>query len=578
MGSFSEVEVLVRRADSARLNSDWTKARILYGQVLDRVPEHPGLMHNMALCAYALGDFAAALKLTQSVLSKQPGFWQSEVIYVQALRRSGDLAGAWAYLRRRVSDNDAPVLLKAELANLALNEFGAPLYARSLMAECAKDPEYQEDAELTALMASLYDRDGQSAEEVVANIKHFAKTRMLPDPGADKDISTGRHHVGQALSPAEAALPESTKRKQGDRSRIGLLSPFFNSSPVYFFGFGALRLLAESSDLIFFNRGNRSDWASNSFRGIANTWIDCAHVPSAALERLIKAQGLDVLVDMGGWSDVTALRAIAGKPVRRMYKWVGGQSATTGLDVFDGWITDRHQSLPEHQAHHTEPLVFIEGGYVTYTPPIYLPEPAPAPVDKLLLGVVTNPAKLSNSFLAELPQYLEQAQGTRLPFRLQFIDRRFAHADVRARVLTAIDPAWHDRAEFIAPTSHLEYLLAIGRLSAVLDTFPYSGGLTAMEAIALGVPINTQPGTLFSERHAWSHLAYSGVEIRKMHVVDLPALAGLPRAELAGTADRFNHRQLADSLATLFSEKSVVTRVHQTRKPKPKRTEQVSSS
>ena len=276
---------------------------------------------------------------------------------------------------------------------------------------------------------------------------------------------------------------------------------------------------------------------------------------------------------MGGWSDVPAMRAIAGKPARRMYKWVGGQSATTGLEVFDGWITDRHQSLSGHQAHHTEPLIFMKGGYVTYTPPSYMPTPVPAPRIELLLGVVTNPAKLSTAFLKALPQYLVQAQSTAMPFRLQFIDRRFAHAEVRGRVLEALDPVWHRLVEFKAPETHLEYLTAVGGLSAVMDTFPYSSGLTAIEAIVLGVPIITQPGILFSERHAWSHLAYSGSDLRKMQVVDLPRRAGQQRQELISTADRFNHLQLAESLSELFSEKSVVSSKQQTRKPKLKRTE-----
>ena len=35
----------------------------------------------------------------------------------------------------------------------------------------------------------------------------------------------------------------------------------------------------------------------------------------------------------------------------------------------------------------------------------------------------------------------------------------------------------------------------------MLDTFPYSSGLTAQEARAMGVQVQTRVGTLFCERH-----------------------------------------------------------------------------
>jgi predicted O-linked N-acetylglucosamine transferase (SPINDLY family) len=266
-------------------------------------------------------------------------------------------------------------------------------------------------------------------------------------------------------------------------------------------------------DLVFFSRGTRTDSATDKFRAIAREWHETAHLPAAELANTLYAQDLDAIVDMGGWMDPVGLSALSTKPAPRLFKWVGGQACTTGLDVFDGFLTDRHQSPPCTADLYSEPLVELDSGYVSYTPPDYMPMAVAGRPRSGRYGVISNPAKVSSAFLRDLGIAcgdIFSSGGT-----LWFIDRRYGYATVRDRIVRELGRAdaraavQAGRVRFAAPTSHREYLEEVSRLSQILDTAPYSGGLTTVEALSMGVECAARDGRLFSARHSLAHFRFS---------------------------------------------------------------------
>ncbi len=467
-------EVLAQ-AQVARDAAHWEKAITLYQQIEKLAPESAELKHNLGLCYFGWGKPEQALHRCAHALSLKPDLWQSEMIVAKSHQALGQMEAAQRTYQKALSSPAGAAQARLGLADLAMNQFGNPLEAIGLVKPLHHDAQFAMDAHLTSLMAGLYDRDHwqglASAKALSQKIKVFSKQYLqLPQ-----------------LQLAPLANRAALYDDPNYRPRVGVVSPLLCVSPVYFLTIAGWRHVAKGCDLVFFNRGHKQDWATDAFKELSSEWINVQHLNATQLAKQIHQADLDVLYDLGGWMDAVGLQALSSKPARKMFKWVGGQSVTTGLDCFDGWIGDHWQSPDSLQGLYSEPLINIPEGYCTYTPPDYLP--APSTTKSKTPCIFANPAKVSRAFLQEI----KKMRGTKV-----FIHNQYRYPQVQERIRAVLGKD----AEFVIPASHQEALQAVNSHATMIDTFPYSSGLTAREAMAMGTKVKVlQVGELFCERH-----------------------------------------------------------------------------
>jgi len=533
----TRLEELHRQAETDRKAGRWPQALAAYARLGALNPADAIVAHNLALCHLAVGDLDKAVEQSRHALTCEPRLWQAGVVQAKALIAQGSRNDALECLQTLHRQYPKNPEIRLELARLRLNLLGDPVGARQLVAALIDAPGHAHDARLLTLITQLYDRDtGSAAREVNRGFIEFAARHLQFDTPP------------KAIKPGAATRAHSRRRH---RPRVGLLSPQFCASPVYFFTFGALKELAGAVDLVCFDRGHKADWATDAFKKIAHDWIDVAQQNAAQLAATLGRHDLDSLIDLGGWMDPVALLALSAKPARKQYKWVGGQSVTTGLKTFDGFFTDRYQTPAGSDELYSEPLIRLKAGYVTYTPPAYVPRAQPArrrQVRASRLGIIANPAKVSRAFLADLAKrHRRWSADSRTPPSLSFIDYRYQHGPVRNRIEAALPGI---ELEFVTPASHREYLAAVSRLDATLDTWPYSGGLTTIEAFAVGVPVFTRLGELFCERHTAAHCKYAGFSLNECRIDRFdgqpPARSG--HSLLEAGSPRVDHQALAAEL------------------------------
>lgn len=485
------LQALREQGRVARRAGDAPAARQAFEQARLLAPDDAGLGLELAMACLAGGAPAQAGQHAAVALRQGAG-WAARLVLAEAagaLRRPDEAA---AQLQAALDDAALPASRRgaawAQLADLQLNAFGDARAAALALGQAARDqPAMALQAQLAALVADLYEG-----------------SRRGPD------IAAGFAALAAQLPVPAAASRPRAPRAAGARLRIGLLSAQFCASPVGFLTLGAVTALAREAELLFFDRGAKADWARDAFQALAHRWVPCRGLDPATLHRLLQAADLDALIDLGGWTDPDALAAVAARPARRQLKWVGGQSLSTGLRCFDGFIADARQVPPAAAALYTEPVLHARHGYVSYTAPPYaaaLSQAAarpPAPRGKPAPGVfalVSNPAKISAA-TAQLLQRLK-------PRRLVLVDQRWRHEGTRQAARRRLGSLL-DVAEFVTPADHPAYLAALQGLDATfVDTAPYSMGLTAIELRLLGKPIHAparSPTALMCERHGVAHL------------------------------------------------------------------------
>ncbi|MBS7811374.1 tetratricopeptide repeat protein [Roseococcus pinisoli] len=320
-------------------------------------------------------------------------------------------------------------------------------------------------------------------------------------------------HLHDALSGdlPPAVLPP---REPRPRLRVGFLSPHFGTHPVGWFTLAGIEHLPRDGfEVILLSLGERAGPHAQRFRDRADRWVvlDPSLGDLPLVERL-RAEELDVLVELGGHGLGGRVRALRHRCAPVQIKWVGSQSASTGVPNIDWMLTDRWETPEGFEPYYLERLLRLPDGYVCYDPPAAAPEIAPAPWQRrgyVTFGCYNNLAKVTSRVLACWARILEAVPSSRLVLRTHALGDAPTREAFVARAEALGLP--RERMDLHGAIPHAELLAAYGDIDISLDPFPYNGGLTVCESLWMGVPVLTLVGGSFAARHALSHLSNVGL-------------------------------------------------------------------
>jgi predicted O-linked N-acetylglucosamine transferase (SPINDLY family) len=320
--------------------------------------------------------------------------------------------------------------------------------------------------------------------------------------------------------------------------RVGYVSPDFSVHPVGRLLLPVLRAHDRAAVEPFcYAASRRQDRVTAALRAASAGWRDVAGLGDAALVEAVRADRIDILVDLAGHTAGNRLLAFARRPAPVQASWLGYPS-TTGLEAIDWLITDSIHAPPGAEAEAVERLMRLPHGLLCFGAPDEAPPVGPSPcgaTGPVTFGSFNNPAKLSASVLALWSRVLAEVPESQLLLRYHVLEDPAACAHLRDRMAAAgIDPA---RIAFAGRADYREVLGAYGGVDIALDTMPYSGTMTTLEALWMGVPVVTLAGDRMAARQSAAHLTAAG--LGELVASDRDGYLAIAAA-LAGDRDRLS--------------------------------------
>jgi protein O-GlcNAc transferase len=228
----------------------------------------------------------------------------------------------------------------------------------------------------------------------------------------------------------------------------------------------------------------------------ATTWRDISAKGDEEADAMIRADRIDVLVELSGHTGGNRLPLFARRPAPvQAHAW--GFAHGTGLPEIDYFMACELSVPLEERAHYAEKIWDLPS-IVGYFPPDYGQSgvsPPPASRDgTFTFGVFGRFEKYSPRSLECWHKIMLRTPDSRMVFKDLSLQRPHTIRRIR-EVFHHVDPG---RLQFMTNCSHQDQMLTYQTVDLALDTFPHTGGTTGLEIIYMGVPMvalyNGQPG------------------------------------------------------------------------------------
>jgi protein O-GlcNAc transferase len=225
----------------------------------------------------------------------------------------------------------------------------------------------------------------------------------------------------------------------------------------------------------------------------------------AAADR-IETTGIDVLVDLNGYSAIGPLALIALRPAPVVVGWFN-MYATTGMSCYDCLIGDNVVIPPDEERFYTEKIARLPGSYLTFEVTYPVPEVTSPPCSAgraITFGCLAPQYKITREVIGAWSTILQQVPNSSLILKNSALgspgNRQFVHSLFGTYKISP------ERVRLDGPSDHYRFLETYGQIDIALDTFPYNGGTTTTEAIWQGVPVVTFWGDRWVSRTSSSIL------------------------------------------------------------------------
>ncbi len=513
---------LMAAAKQAHEAGRHAEAEATYNRLLVENPKNPDALHYKGLLFYQYGRAGEAVALLREAIALRRGVPTFHGNLANVLLHLGDMDGAEAEFRKALRLDkkyvkayiNFSVLLMGrgrlpeaeEMARRALRLQPENAEAYNCLGSILRQQGQRLDAEAAFRRALEINPDYEEAHGNLIFLQDF-------DPALSfKELQDARRRWAERfMDPLLAGAQPHANSPDPDRKlRIGYVSgDFRNHSAASAFTAVVLERDRENFEAYCYMTSARRDEATARFEAAADGWRPCWGLPDAELAAQIRADEIDILVDLSGHSAGNRLAVFARKPAPvQITAW--GHCTGTGMKAMDYFFADPVIVPPEDARHCAEeviPLSCVLG----ITPPGVAPDVVGPPVLRngyATFGCFNRTERLGEETLGAWSRILERCPDARLLLKSAELDNR----EIAKRVEKKLGAHGIDlsRVELRGRTPWFDHLAAYGDVDVALDPFPNNGGVTTLETLWMGVPVVALDGATITSRLAASIVSASG--------------------------------------------------------------------
>jgi predicted O-linked N-acetylglucosamine transferase (SPINDLY family) len=491
------------------------EAAAVYRRLLDLNPNFADAQINFGTVQYLLGEYDQALAALRKGLALSPGQSMGWFRLADVHRVKWDMDETVAALREAVrirpDFSDAWANLGTALRDMARLDEALACFDRALAIQ--PDKVTTDDNRVYSLYYhGQYDPPAIYREHLKWNRQHAEPLRnQIQEHRNDRD-------------------PER-------RLRIGYVSPDFRIHCQALFMVPVLaRHDHKNFEIFCYSDVRIPDRMTANIQAFPDHWRSIVGMSDTEVAQLIRGDKIDILIDLTMHMAAARPLLFARKPAPIQVAWLA-YPGTTGMSVMDYRLTDPRLDPPgSNDEFYSERSIRLPDTFWCYDP--LSTEPPVNELPALDAGYVTfgclnNFCKLNSPWLQVWGKVLAAVPTSRLVLLAP-------RGSVRQEVLRElkIDPGRVDFVELIPRGHYLKRYLGI---DLALDTFPYNGHTTSLDALWMGVPVVSRFGTTAASRAGLSQSFHVGltdlvaedavgfVRIAVQLANDLPRLAELRR-------------------------------------------------
>jgi len=536
MNALAETGALLDQA-MARLNAqDFPAAAALFNRAIALGLDAPEIRNNLGQALRFSGDLAAAEAAYCEALRQRPAYVRAaanlvgmllparadaaQAVIATALaagagedlhravvvpwRDAGRLDRAVFHLRALLETAPGDALMRNELGT-ALMGIGQPSAALPHLARVAEELPDRADAKVNYGLA--LQQSGDIAEAMAVQRRAIAQDPLCRPawqnlllglnymPGITAEEVAAAHRAYAARFGRPAPAPFANTPDPDRRLRIGMLSGDFRQHPVGYFLEAAITAHQRAGfHLTAYDIGKRADATTARLRGIFDAWRSVGALEDEAIVAQIRADGIDILVDLTGHTETSRIGVMEYRPAPVQVSWIG-YANTNGVAAMDWIIADAVALPPEDEALYIEKPLRLPCCYLCYTPPREAVAPSPPPMLRhghVTFGCFNNLAKINDEVLAAWAAILNRLPDARLLLKTAVLREAETAQKLRARFAAAGGDV--ARLDMEGHSLHAAYFARYATVDFMLDPFPFPGGTTTAEAIHAGVPTLTRRG------------------------------------------------------------------------------------